>query len=135
MKALNKAMIIDDDALNNYICSKIITYTGFAKNTIDFTHADLALQHLIEIINENPDDLPEIIFLDIDMPGIDGWAFLKEYEKLDKTYKDRIYLSILTTSVFESDRHKAEGFSDVDSYLCKPLSAEELTRINYEIAG
>ena len=135
MKALNKAMIIDDDELNNYICSKIITYTGFAKDTIDFTHADQALAHLIKIINENPDDLPEIIFLDIDMPGIDGWAFLKEYEKLDKIYKDKIYLSILTTSVFESDRNKAEEYTDIDSYLCKPLSAEELFRISNEITG
>ncbi|MFC2125659.1 two-component system response regulator [Bacteroidota bacterium] len=135
MKALNKAMIIDDDELNNYICSKIITYTGFAKDTVDFTNAKKALTHLIKTMNENPDDLPEIIFLDLDMPGIDGWAFLKEYEKLDKIYKDKIYLSILTTSVYESDRYKAEGYSDVDTYLCKPLSADELFRISNEMAS
>jgi len=126
-------MIIDDDTLNNYICSKIITHSGFADDTVDFTNATAALEHLIKTMNENPDDLPEIIFLDIIMPGVDGWAFLKEYEKLDTTFKDKIYLSILTTSVFEKDREKAKKFNDVDKYLCKPLSADELYRIAGEI--
>ena len=133
MKALRKAMIIDDDELNNYICSKIITCTGFAKDTVDFTDGAKALEHLITTINENPDELPEIIFLDLSMPGIDGWAFLKEYEKLDKIYKDKIYLSILTTSVYKEDIDKAKTYSDVNTYMCKPLSANELDRISGEI--
>ena len=133
MKALKKAMIIDDDELNNYICSKIITYSGFANDTVDFTNAKLAFDHLIETINENPNNLPEIIFLDLSMPILDGWSFLKEYEKLDSIYRDKMYLSILTTSVFKRDKDKAKEHADVDSYLCKPLSTDELYRINEEI--
>ena len=135
MKALNKAMIIDDDELNNYICSKIIKYSGFAKNTVDFTDGSKALKHLSNTMNENPDELPEIIFLDLIMPGTNGWSFLKEYEKLDKTYKDKIYLSILTSSVYDADKEKAISFSDVDNYICKPLLEDELLRINGKING
>jgi len=133
MKTLKKAMIIDDDELNNYICSKIITYSGFANNTVDFTNAKVAFDHLIKIINQNPNELPEIIFLDLSMPVLDGWSFLEEYEKLDRTYKDKIYLSILTTSVFKRDKDKAKRHADVNTYLCKPLSTDELYRINEEI--
>ena len=126
-------MLIDDDELDNYVCSKIITSSGFAKDTEDFTEVNSALAHLIKTMHENPNELPEIIFLDLSMPNIDGWAFLKEYEKLDRNHKDKIFLSILTTSVFLRDKEKAKEYSDVKAFLLKPLSSDELYQINQEI--
>lgn len=128
-------MIIDDDELNNYICSKILNYTGFANQVKEFTDPRKALAHLENLIRENPDELPEVILLDLNMQIMDGWKFLEAFEKLDKTYTNNIYISILTNSVFEADRSKAMAIPLVNNYLIKPLTAEELEliRSNFEV--
>ena len=126
-------MIIDDDELNNYICGKIVKYTGYAEKIKDYTDATKALKDLRYLIEHKPEELPEIIFLDLSMPIMDGWEFLEEYDKLDKSYTSNIYLTILTTSIFESDKERALTFPDVNNYLCKPLSADNLEIINKEM--
>ncbi len=121
-------MLIDDDEVSSYIFSKLITISNFAKQIQNFGNAKEALSSLAENAR-HPDRLPEVIFLDLLLFDMDGWGFLEEYEKLDESIRDRIHLVILTTSIFENDKLKAENFKSVKKFIQKPITTDNLMEI------
>jgi CheY-like chemotaxis protein len=77
---------------------------------------------------------PQIIFLDINMPVMNGWEFLEEYEKLPSTFKESIFVIMLTTSVNPMDFENAKDFESVHGYRRKPLTHAMLIKLYDEIA-
>ena len=67
-----------------------------------------------------------MLFLDINMPIMTGWEFMKEFEKLNTLIKDQIFIYILSSSIDQEDKLKAKNHPDVVDYIEKPLSAEIL---------
>lgn len=132
MKPFRKIMLVEDDEVSSFIFSKLISITKFATNTITFQKADDALSYIKDNVSHD-DHLPEVIFLDLILYDMDGWNFLEKYELLDASVKAKIYLVILTTSLFENDRIKAGNYPSVKKFIQKPISTESLLEIYDEL--
>jgi CheY-like chemotaxis protein len=120
---------IDDDVITNFLSSKIIEKEKFAKKVSTFVQADEALATLREISADAPSKFPDIIFLDINMPGMDGWAFMEEYQKLPKALTSGCRLFILSAALDKKEILQARSYEEVEEFLAKPLSPEMLTFI------
>ena len=127
-------LFIDDDSVTNYIHNFIISeqikYDGgdihFCVNGLE---AIEYLRHLIIHEESSKPLFPSIIFLDINMPELDGFGFLDEYRKLPKEFIINTRIIMLTSSLNDSDKNKALYYKEVKNYLQKPLGADRLNRI------
>ena len=126
-------MLIDDNEIDNLInqkmiesasiCDRIFVHTG-AKSAIEF------LKNMEKLAIESKEGfLPEIIFLDIDMPLMDGFQFLDEFEKLSESTKEHSKIIMLTSSLNPLDMQKAKKNKLIVKYLNKPLSQENLKKL------
>lgn len=129
MEKFDKILIIDDDHINNFLFSRIIKLSGVSEDVETEKNASSALDALINNI-ATKQKLPDIIFLDINMPVMDGWQFLEKYKELPKRIKERIKLYMLSSSVSHVDIEKAKEYEDVVDYISKPLTKEILHKIH-----
>lgn len=121
-------IIVDDDAINNLLCQLIIEQQHPNAIIETFTDPGLALQH----IRNNMHDVTiskAIILLDINMPVISGWDFLKQYATFDETIKAHIQIYMLSSSVDPRDKQAAAENAYVQGYLEKPLYVEQLESV------
>ena len=128
----NYAMLLDDSELDNFINQKTIEATSFANKIYINTGSKSALEFLnnLEISsNDKIDIFPEIIFIDINMPMIDGFQFIENFKK---TFSNRFIntkIVILTSSISQNDRIKADKISKGIIFLNKPLTKDALDQI------
>lgn len=124
-------MLIDDNEIDNFINEKLIKSYYFAENVYVHTSSKSALEFLknIEVtIKDVPSDLiPSHILLDINMPILDGFHFLEEFEKFLPELKNKIKIIMLTTSLNPLDMEKSKNYKHVIKFLHKPLTESELT--------
>lgn len=123
----SRIMLVDDNPMDNLVNSKLIESAGFAKSIKVFETAKETLEFLK---NAKSDDLPEIIFLDIIMPGMDGFQFLEEFEKLGDGIVKQSKVVLLSTSDSFKDLNRANKNKLVRKFLNKPLTNEMLLAIN-----
>ena len=121
-------LLIDDNYIDNIIHQKILESCNFAKNIIAFEAANLAIDYIRDL---NPDHLPEpvIIFLDLRMPGLDGYAFLKEMEMMNQAIQNKIRIYVLSSSLDPSDRKKIEKNQLSQYFISKPLTEQILEKL------
>jgi CheY-like chemotaxis protein len=110
-------MLVDDNYADNYYHSVEIKKTNPGLVIIEKSMALDALRYLEW--NKKTNFLPELIFLDLNMPGMDGWEFLEEYRKLKISH---IKIIILSTSRTEEELNRAKTCTSVADYLLKPLT-------------
>ncbi|MDH5602292.1 MAG: response regulator [Cyclobacteriaceae bacterium] len=125
-------MLIDDNEIDNLINQKTIEASNFAKNIYVHSSAKSAIEFLrnVEKIKDLAEQvLPDIIFLDIDMPLMDGFQFMDEFNKLSNETKSKSKVIILTSSVNPQDMNKSMNYESVMKYLTKPLTQESLGKI------
>ena len=122
-----KVMVIDDSEPDLYIAEMLMEMTGFAEKVVCVSSAKQGLAYL-EPLYATPDELPHFIFLDINMPGMSGFDFLKEYQHLPDNIKKKCIIMMLTTSLNEDDRTQAERNQFVRKFLNKPLDREKLAQ-------
>lgn len=118
-------LFVDDDEISNFVSVKTIEDAKIADNILSVTSAMEAL----DMINKgaNGDGFyPDLIFLDINMPVMSGWDFMEEYVRIKKDLPKPIRIIILTSSVYQQDKEKANTYEDVDDYTLKPLSISDL---------
>jgi CheY-like chemotaxis protein len=128
MEHVNTIALIDDDPVCHMISSKIIKlFSSFEVET--FTKPAEALAQFKWRASNEPDKLPEYILLDIDMPGMNGWQFLEEFEKLPQNVLQRICVMMLSSSNHFTDIEKAKKYKTVKHFLSKPLTQEKLNLI------
>ena len=123
-----KFILVDDDDLTNLIHDMTLKDALGEKVLVEtFEKPEEALEFIQNTYAEDSD--PTILFLDINMPGINGWEFLKRYEKFSAAVKSRINIYILSSSVDPRDVRQAEENKNVLGFLSKPLSAENIISI------
>jgi CheY-like chemotaxis protein len=122
---VKKVLLIDDDKVSNFLSSLIIKKTLIAEVVKECSDGQEGLDFL-RSLNEIS-EIPDILFLDLNMPVLDGWQFLNEFGLLDKRVQMPIY--ILTSSNYEGDLIKSKEFDAVKGYIVKPLSKDLATAI------
>src|ERR1044071_1082288 len=120
-----KVMVIDDSEADRYIASYNITKHNYAEEIILSETATHALEYLKQKMN-TPEELPELIFLDIRMPEMDGFGFLDEYAKLPDAVKANCIIMMLSSSLDPKDLERAESSPFVNRFINKPLDKEKL---------
>lgn len=119
-------LFIDDDEISNFVSVKTIEDANIAERIISVTSAREGLDLLLGYIEGREQYVPDLIFLDINMPVMSGWDFLDEYRTFKDKLNKEITIIILTSSVYQHDKEKASTFEDVDDYTLKPLSISDL---------
>jgi len=128
MKTYNSILLIDDSDSDNFLHTRILKKTGITDKIIVKNNGVTALEYLKEQIAIDSTD-PELIFLDINMPGMNGWEFLDEYDKLDEKSKEGIIICMLTTSYATPDIEKAKSNDCIHAFISKPLTKEKLLTV------
>lgn len=130
MKKINTVLLIDDDEPTNFINKKIIKSSGLVETIYVVNGGREGLEFLSLRTGQAPDHtLPDLIFLDINMPAMDGWEFLAEYKKLKNLPVEKIKVVMLTTSQNPDDAIKAEAIAGVYSYKNKPLTRQMIEEL------
>ena len=124
MKNIKNLVLVDDDDIFVYLTKKTIEQTELVENIRVFSNGKSAFEFLLENAN-NHDLLPEIILLDLNMPLMDGWAFLEEFVALKPNIGKQITIYIITSSISPHDIDRAKGISAVSDYLIKPVTKEK----------
>ena len=123
-----KVMVVDDNEIDRYIAEGVIIKNRFSEKVIVAESAADALS-FIEAHADKPGELPQVIFLDINMPEMNGFDFLDRYEKLPGQVKKNCIIMMLTTSLDSSDKKAASENKYVSMFLNKPLNKEKLEMV------
>jgi CheY-like chemotaxis protein len=121
-------MIIDDNTIDLYISSRLITKNYFGEKVLEYSDAKEALRYL----QENQHDfsmLPQVIFVDIYMPVMSGFEFLDAYDKLPLDLKNKCRTYIISSTIDDDDILRARRDKNVVSFQVKPINKEFLERI------
>ncbi len=130
-----KILIIDDDEINNLICTKVIKDYNAEYVVESVTSSTKGLNYLEELVDNNSKDLPDVILLDINMPTISGWDFIREYRKMMSAMdSEKIKLFVLTSSQYYQDAELADQYREVQKLFTKPLTNEILSEIDTYLA-
>lgn len=127
-KKLNCILLVDDDDDCNYFHKRLLDDLQCVEHIEIATDGQEALDFLLSK-NGGQHPKPEMIFLDINMPVMDGWEFLEEYDKLDTSQKADIVLVMLTTSLNPDDKAKATKYSDILDFQNKLLTRNRMIEL------
>ncbi len=126
VEKLQKIVLVDDDEHTNFLNKTIIRHARFADQVVAFTEASSALEYLEGEMTGN--GLPDLIFLDINMPLMDGWDFIEKYAQFDLN-GNAPRVIMLTSSINPKDEQRAESIEEIDGFRSKPLSHDVLKDI------
>jgi CheY-like chemotaxis protein len=126
---INDIFLIDDDSLVNFLNQEIIKDAYPEKNVRSFESAAEALEAIRIIIKNTSTPLPQLILLDINMPVMDGWEFLDEFNNLPQKLLKDCKVIMHTSSIDPRDIEKAKTYSTVIDYVTKPLTLQTMSKI------
>lgn len=123
MYSFDLIVLIDDDPINNLINKRLIKKFVLSPDIKEFLEAEEALKYIQSLSHINK----VLILVDINMPVMNGWDFLKEYAHFESYRKDTIIM--LSSSIDFQDRQKSKDFPYVSGFIEKPLTFEKLKNI------
>lgn len=128
MEKVQRLTIIDDNELFVFLTKKIIALSEVVDDVSVFDNGLDALEFFKTNI-DNPAELPEIVFLDLSMPIMDGWQFLERYVDLPKEKTQKVKIYIITSSISPDDIERAHSINAVTEFLVKPLTKEKIREL------
>lgn len=131
-----KVMVVNDDEISLFVSSKMIGKTGFAGEVITAGNGLKALQVFDSFLlnSKGPLDVPELVFLDLHMPVMDGWEFMEIFAEKYAYIFPSVRFVILSSSIDPDDIQKLKRFSVVIELIRNPLSFEILTKLKEKFA-
>lgn len=131
---LELIMCIDDDPITLMLFKKVVQKAAFANEITNTTNGQEAI-NLINAINksENQEKKPQLIFLDLNMPVMDGWEFLDLFNNSNYFSLNNTKVIILTSTIDPEDIQKAKSYPNVIEFLSKPITVEMLNYLNTKL--
>jgi len=126
-------LLVDDDATTNFLHKRAIRKAHGKVDVREASNGAEAIDHLREALTRG-EDPPSFIFLDINMPKLDGWGFLDAYRELPDDWRKRSSLLMLTTSLNPDDHEKADKYPEVKGVIDKMLNSDRFKEIISEYA-
>lgn len=127
MAKFTEVLLVEDDPITIMVCERIIKMTLFAEKVTSCQNGKIAFDYLYAAKKKGV--LPQIIFLDINMPIMTGWDFLAELEKVKFDFPNLPGIYLLSSTVDPEDFSKAKNFTLIKDFISKPLSKETLDKI------
>lgn len=124
--ALQSILLIDDDSTSNFLHKRIMQKLEL---TAEINVSENGQEALNRIKTAESQKGEQLVLLDLNMPIMDGWEFLDEFEKLPEEVTSNFKVYILSTSINPDDKLRAESKLSVKGYLTKPLTKEVVERI------
>ena len=128
MKELKQYIIVDDDRTNNLICEYAVKAYDPAAGVLTFNTPEHALSTLMEKVSNGVENTSTILFIDVNMPTMSGWEFLKELEKMSAEVLKSFTIFILSSSI-EDFAYERKNYPYVQDFLSKPLSKARLQEL------
>ncbi len=122
-------LLIDDDAVNNFITRTIIKKAFQEVDIMEFTQPELGIQFLKDFQGNGPISGETFLLLDINMPMMTGWDFLKKFNELPPKYTQHFKIYILTSSINPNDLELANQNPHVIDLIQKPFSKSKLLKL------
>lgn len=125
MNKFESVWIVDDDNIHQFFATKSLNHLKITDRILPFLDGDLALNTIKKIIVDKA-ELPDVIFLDINMPNMDGWEFMDEFNKIADGITKKILIFIVSSSIADADRNRAKSYPNVTDFLIKPILPDTL---------
>jgi CheY-like chemotaxis protein len=125
-------LLIDDDPISIFISTSMLQNSTDFK-IVSYTNAMDALDQLEQWSMLNTGPFPEIIYLDINMPIMDGWEFLDEFQKFPPVLTGNCCVVMLTSSADLRDVEKAKSYSMVKDFISKPLTGDKIISYSQQL--
>jgi CheY-like chemotaxis protein len=119
---------VDDDSVYQFTASRTLKATHLAHEILQFQNGNEALSFLRDAAAQSR-PIPDIIFLDINMPIKDGWGFLDEFHELKSRIGKDIKIYMVSSSIDPRDRNRARNIPDVTDYMEKPISMSQFSEV------
>ena len=129
MENIKEVLFIDDDEINNFILKEIFESQFNLKVTF-FTEASKALEYIEELVETQSKHLPDVIFLDIKMPEMDGFDFMDAFNEKGYSENFPVPFFMLTSSVNHRDISRAGTYKHIKELITKPLTIEKLNDLS-----
>lgn len=117
--------LIDDDQVFQFITSKTLKKINPSVNIEKFLDGEEGMNRIKGCL-QNQKELPDVVLLDINMPFLNGWEFLKEFQTIEHQLEKEVHIYMLTSSDDPDDLKRAKEFSELSGYLIKPVTEQEL---------
>lgn len=121
-------LLVDDDPLFIFLTKKIISSTGYSTAISECGDGQGGIEFINKSLGDTT-DLPDLIFLDLNMPISDGWEFLEEYAKIESNVSKKIDVYIVSSSISPHDFERSKEFNVVKDFMIKPLDKGKLAEI------
>ncbi len=128
MKKIDTVCIVDDDDIYQFTVKYEIEQTQLVNNVKTFSDGEQAI-HYLQQVSDDPAQIPDILFLDINMPIMDGWGFLHEFAQLGPKMGKKVTVYMVSSSNNDKDIERAKKVSEVTDYLIKPITRDKLTHL------
>lgn len=125
--------LIDDDKLVNYLNREMIHAMAPKSQILTFESGAKAMASLHSKVDLEELSFPQLIFLDINMPFMDGWEFLAQYAQFPASFRLKTKIFLLSSSIDKHDLDRASANPYVFDYLIKPLNDEQLEGIGLSV--